>query len=345
MSKQNPEISVVMSVYNSEKYLAEAIESILNQTFTNFEFIIINDGSTDSSLGIIESYKAKDDRIELISRQNKGLPASLNEGIAIAKGKYIARMDADDISLPKRLEKQYEFMEANEVIGVCGSWAWVFSEKPSKNKLRRHPQEHDELSVKLLFSVCFIHPSVIMRKAVLDELDYVYNTDFINSQDYELWSRLVENTRFFNIQQPLIYYRDVLTGITAKVNDDGLNKRYPLVSQVQKEQLSKLDICFEHKLVMHFKLGLVAEMPGLEEDAACVHNYLNNLIEHNLTCLKFDPIIFANSIARKYFVYIIVSLKRGKSVDFASIISLLFIRGFCQFLKEKINCFVGLWKK
>ena len=95
----NPLVSVVMSVYNSEKYLKEAIESILNQTYTNFEFIIVNDGSTDSSLDIIQEYMKKDERIVLISRDNKGLPYSLNEGIEKAKGKYIARMDADDISL------------------------------------------------------------------------------------------------------------------------------------------------------------------------------------------------------------------------------------------------------
>ena len=111
MYVMNNPISVVMSVYNGEIYLYEAIESILNQTFTNFEFIIIDDGSTDNSAEIIKSYD--DNRIVLIQQGNKGLAAALNEGIKIAKGKFIARMDADDISLPTRLETQIQFMEAH----------------------------------------------------------------------------------------------------------------------------------------------------------------------------------------------------------------------------------------
>jgi len=114
-------VSIVMSVYNAQKYLDEAIESILNQTYSNFEFIIINDGSTDKSLEIIENYAKKDSRIIVINRENKGLIYSLNEGIRKANGKYIARMDADDISLPQRLEKQVEFMEKNKNIGICGT--------------------------------------------------------------------------------------------------------------------------------------------------------------------------------------------------------------------------------
>lgn len=116
-----PQISVIMSVYNGEKYLREAIDSILNQTFTHFEFIIVNDGSTDKSLNIIKSYNGS--RIILVQQENKGLAAALNEGIKIAKGKYIAMMDADDISLPTRLEKQIQFMEAHPEYVAIGSWA------------------------------------------------------------------------------------------------------------------------------------------------------------------------------------------------------------------------------
>ena len=115
----NPLVSVVLSVYNAEKHIVEAIESILTQSYKNFEFIIIDDGSTDGSLEIIKSYD--DERIILISRENKGLIASLNEGIEQAKGKYIARMDADDISLSSRFEEQVTFMEMHEEVGICGT--------------------------------------------------------------------------------------------------------------------------------------------------------------------------------------------------------------------------------
>ena len=119
---KSPQISVVMPAYNAEKYITEAIDSILFQTFKDFEFIIINDASTDSTKDIIESYK--DPRIKLVNNeQNKGVAKSLNIGISVACGKYIARMDADDIALPERFQKQFDFMEQHPNIDVCGSWA------------------------------------------------------------------------------------------------------------------------------------------------------------------------------------------------------------------------------
>lgn len=163
-----PLISVVMPVYNAELYLDEAIQSITNQTYKKFEFIIINDGSTDKSLEIIKKYKDEYSRIVLISRENKGLVFSLNEGISKAKGKYIARMDADDISLSTRLEEQVAFMEENQEIGVCGSWVEVFGDN-RKNTIWKMPKSNEELKTRLLFSVPVAHPSVMMRKEILDK--------------------------------------------------------------------------------------------------------------------------------------------------------------------------------
>ncbi|HAS7841575.1 TPA: glycosyltransferase family 2 protein, partial [Vibrio cholerae] len=139
----SPKISVVMSVYNGEKYLGEAIDSILKQTFSDFEFIIINDGSTDKTLEIIKSYMKKDDRIVLVSRENKGLIVSLNEGLDLAKGQYIARMDADDISIKSRFEKQIEFLDSNPDIGVCGTWVEVFGENIKSKKWKMPTQDPD----------------------------------------------------------------------------------------------------------------------------------------------------------------------------------------------------------
>src|SRR3989337_2996755 len=119
-------VSVIMSVYNGERHLRESVDSILNQTFQDFEFIIINDGSKDQSKYILESYK--DERIKLIHNKNMGLTKSLNIGISIAKGKYIARQDADDISEPERLKTQYDFMEANPGLGLIGSQFEVIKE-------------------------------------------------------------------------------------------------------------------------------------------------------------------------------------------------------------------------
>jgi len=211
--KSIPEISVVMSVYNGEKYLDEAIQSILNQTYKNFEFIIINDGSTDKSLEIIKKYINQDKRIILINRENKGLIASLNEGIAKARGTYIARMDADDISLPNRFEEQVKFMEKNLDVGVCGSWVVVFG-KNRKDRLWKTSLKDDELKTNLLFSVPFAHPSVIIRTDLLFNNNIRYNSEFIHAEDYNLWVDLSNYTKFANIQKVLLKYRYLGKSIT-----------------------------------------------------------------------------------------------------------------------------------
>lgn len=335
-----PLLSVVMSVYNAEKYLSESIESILNQTFSNFEFIIVDDGSTDSSLLIIQNFMKRDDRIVLISRDNKGLPYSLNEAISVARGKYIARMDADDISLPERLEMQLAVMESNPDIGVCGAWAYLFKETPSKNKIMCHPEDHDSLIIRLLFSVCFIHPVVMIRKSVLNQLDYVYNESFHNSQDYELWSRIAEKTRFYTVQKPLLFYRDTPDGITSKVNSDSLKKRFPLVSQVQRRQLEKLGLELNNEeMIMHFRLGLNTEMLFLHAKADDVKNYFKRILRANEETPVFHQKKLYCFLSRKYFIYLFLSFKRSKKVSYFRVFDLMFLIGFCQVIKDRVGFF------
>jgi glycosyltransferase involved in cell wall biosynthesis len=216
----NPTISVVMSVYNAEHYLKDAIESVLQQTYGNFEFIIINDGSSDGSLKIIQDYKLKDHRIVLINRENRGLIASLNEGLSIAKGKYIARMDADDICIPSRLEKQLIFLENNPEFGVVGSRA-VSIDGDGKVIRKLNPPKMDFLiKSMLLFGNCIIHPSVMInRKNLSNEL--YYSSEFLHAEDYELWSRVSKKNRgkFYILGEPLIFYRIVKTSISRASAD------------------------------------------------------------------------------------------------------------------------------
>jgi glycosyltransferase involved in cell wall biosynthesis len=179
----NPDITVVMSVYNAELYLDDSITSILEQSYRDFEFIIINDGSTDDSLNIIKKYKHLDERIVLISRENQGLIASLNDGVKLAKGKYIARMDADDISLKNRFKEQIELME-REHIDICGSSVKLFNDK-GDIKIWRYPVSDQDIKFTLLFTCSFAHPSVMIRKNVFKNLKY---KDYKNSEDYKLWT-------------------------------------------------------------------------------------------------------------------------------------------------------------
>ena len=217
-------ISVVMSVFNADKYLRDAVESILGQTFTDYEFIIINDGSTDRSLEILESYK--DDRIVLINQSNSGLPKALNIGIDRSKSDYIARMDADDISLPQRLEKQYSFMIANPDCILVGSNAIVIDMNgeyvfTTSNKITDHEIK------KNLPKLSFLHSSVMFKKKSFYSAGK-YCESMLKGQDTVLFNRMVHFGKFYNIKEPFIKYRVVPTANSVK---EKLKKRF---SDIQK---------------------------------------------------------------------------------------------------------------
>lgn len=198
-----PRVSVLLSVYNGELFLREAIESILNQAFTDFEFIIIDDSSSDNSREIIESYK--DERIVLlVNVSNQGLASSLNTGIIKAQGEYIARMDADDISLRERLEKQVAFMDKHREIGLCGSWIKYFGEE---NLVLEFPPDDATIRCKLLFENNIAHPSVMLRKDLLLKHNLSYNPAYTNAQDYELWRRCSHYLSLANLSEVLLLYR------------------------------------------------------------------------------------------------------------------------------------------
>ena len=212
----SPQISVVMSVYNGEKYLKEAIDSILSQTFKDFEFIVIDDGSTDGSLDILRNFEKGDSRVKIVTRENKGLVASLNECVALAKGEYVARMDADDISLPERFEKQIHFIKEND-LSVCGSWAMgIDGNGNTVSKLDYAP------SLKKIKSYClihnpFIHSSVMFRKDIFEKAGG-YRIFFKHIEDYELWTRIVFKYKTDNLQHELLKYRIHSDQITKKNN-------------------------------------------------------------------------------------------------------------------------------
>ena len=209
-----PRVSVIMPVFNAEKYVGQAIESILSQTFTSFEFLIFNDGSTDNSFERISSFK--DDRIKIFHYDsNEGHLVHLNRGLNIAVGEFIARMDADDISLPERLEKQVDVLKRNPEIGICGSWIKSFGDN---NQITRFPQFDDEIKINLLSHNSFAHPAVMVRKSVLEQNKIRYSQEFSTSQDYKMWVDLVPFTRFYNIPQVLLKYRVTKAQISRKYN-------------------------------------------------------------------------------------------------------------------------------
>lgn len=205
MIKNIPEVSVIMSVFNEEEHLHESIDSILNQTFADFEFIIVDDGSTDRTCDVLSDYEKKDVRIKVFRQENKGLAVSLNNGISRSKGKLIARMDADDMALPERLEKQVAYLKSHPGVDVLGTAALLRNAQGEKLGIMVLPEEHESI-IKIMYKASpIIHPSVIMRRETILSVGG-YREDLARAQDYELWSRLFNKCRFHNLQTPLLIY-------------------------------------------------------------------------------------------------------------------------------------------
>lgn len=199
-----PKVTVLMSVYNTEEeFLREAIESILNQTFKDFEFLIINDGSTNNSEEVIKSYK--DERIRyVLNEQNLRLIASLNKGLDLAQGEYIARFDSDDISLPTRLEEQVKFMDLHPEVGLLGTQYESFPKKRISDGLTDSKVIKEAL---LVSSNQLGHPTVMIRTSVIREHNLKYDKDALHVEDYKLWLDISEFTEIANLDKILLKYR------------------------------------------------------------------------------------------------------------------------------------------
>ena len=227
-----PFVSVLLPVFNGGPYLREAIDSILRQSYHRFELIIINDGSTDDSWHTIET--VQDPRIRAFQQRNLGIAGTLNRAIQLARGVYLARQDADDVALPKRFERQVEFLETHQDYGLVGTWATVLSERKEVTKAHNHSSENHVLKYELLFDNPFVHSSMMIRKAVLDRVgSYVAESMGRAAEDYELWSRVAREFDVANIPEVLQIYRD-----TPKSLSKGIGN--PLLDHVIDTSISNL---------------------------------------------------------------------------------------------------------
>ncbi|WP_162844206.1 glycosyltransferase family 2 protein [Sinobacterium caligoides] len=261
-----------MSVYNGAHYLKESIDSILNQTLTDFEFIIINDGSTDSSLDIIKSYNDK--RITIVDQENKGLISSLNTGIALAKGEYIARMDADDISINDRFQHQIEYINKNN-LDLCGGSIIRFGRKIQR---KDYPCDNKSLKYGMLFlGKSFAHPTVMAKRTVMSQNPY--DATFKHYEDFALWLKLIaiDNIRVGNTRKALLHYRSH-DKQTSKVHHD-----------VQKQnQLNMVIYAFKNQginistkdanVIVNTRNRLPSDLPSLIQHG----EFLANIQEHFL---------------------------------------------------------------
>lgn len=208
--KEEPLVSVLISVYNEEKWIKKSLNSILNQTYKRLEIIIINDGSTDNTLNILKKIKKKDKRIKIFNQKNKGLTKSLNIGIKYCKGKYIARMDADEISFKNRIKKQVLFLEKNKDYALVGGWR-IDINKNQKKKIKL-PINDKEIKEWLIRACVISHGSVMIRSKKLKK--YKYDENFRTSQDYDLWIRMAKKEKFYNLPEYLNKYYIRNNGIT-----------------------------------------------------------------------------------------------------------------------------------
>ena len=225
-----PEISVIMSVYNGETYLKEAIESVINQTFKNWEFVIINDCSTDSTSEILAEFASMDERIKVHTNEvNLKLPTSLNKAISLSSGKYIARMDADDICLPDRFEKQFKFMEENKDVALSSCRFMTVKNGVYKSGGAGGRCDNDAIRAMLLVSNPILHPGVIAKAEVMKKLNY--DTTLTCTEDLELWTRMaMENLKMEILPECLLIYRLHDKQITSTT----LERQHTEVTKIQQ---------------------------------------------------------------------------------------------------------------
>lgn len=224
ISAKPPKVTVLLSVFNAERYLADAIESILKQTFTDFEFIIIDDGSTDRSLQILQQYALQDSRIQLVSRENRGLVNSLNEGLALAKTPFIARMDADDISYPDRLSKQVDFLKEHPDYAAVGCRVRLIDGDSDPLRLFSPETTHEEIDSAHLRGEggAITHPAVMFRKNKFISAGQ-YRLGFNHAEDLDLWLRMAEVGKLGNLPDVLFDYRQHLQSVGHKYRGEQIN--------------------------------------------------------------------------------------------------------------------------
>lgn len=246
-----PSLSVLFCVYNGERYLKDAVQSVLAQTYTDFELVLVDDGSTDTTPNILDSFD--DSRIVSFRNEtNRGLVASLNIGIAHSRGKYLVRMDADDQSLSDRFQRQMDYMELHPEVGVLGCWMEQLNEANGDREILKVPAEHDLIRWKMLFESVVFHATVMMRRELVVR-EGGYDERFLHIEDTELWSRLILKTRFANLEDVLYVRR----WHSASICNIHYNEQY------------RLGAVLRHRMLQ--------DMTGREIDFQLIDNYSRKL--------------------------------------------------------------------
>jgi glycosyltransferase involved in cell wall biosynthesis len=292
-------ITVLMPVYNGECYLERAIQSILFQSFEDFKFLIIDDGSTDSSPSILDRYQSEDPRIEVIRNpKNIGLIKTLNKGLDAIDTKYVARMDCDDYALPGRLEAQVNFMEASPSVGACGTWITVKDASDGSEYIQRYPTQHDKIKLDMLTYCAIAHPSVILRKSLLDIHNLRYDPDFMHAEDYELWTRAIHKIEFANIPEPLLEYNIH----PQNVSSQNEKIQHEAAAKIRLKQLSRLIMPQpkEGSIITHLFTNQL-HPPATKQDFIVIRDLLERLFTANKKKQIYSETLFDDFIFKTWY--------------------------------------------
>lgn len=330
------ELSVIMSVYNSEDFLYEAIKSILSQSYEQFEFIIINDGSTDLSEDII--LKFNDSRIKYIkNNKNEGLIYSLNKGIKLSRGTYIVRMDSDDIAEKNRFEIQLNFLKKYKEIDILGTAYTRFGEGVKRKKIIM-PVTEEYLKANILFASPICHPSVFIKKEILDK--HRYDLEYKGMEDYKLWiDLLLEKKKIINIKNSLLNYRILKSSVTQTENLK-YKERFERFEKLYKYFFEKLNFeLTKDEIKLHALLkNKISFINYAKVDIISKYfKYSDSLIYNNKKNMYCDEKILKEFLGKNYIKILIWSRKNIKIKDITSKESiLLFVYGVKYYFRKKI---------
>lgn len=290
-------VDIILPVYNSEKYLASAINSILGQTFSDFNLYVIDDCSTDNSLSALQAYS--DSRIKIVTNsQHRGISYSLNKGLSISKENLIFRMDADDISLPERLESQIQFMQKHPYIFACGSDTELIDEHGRVYGYRETKHGDQRIKIALFFGeTSLAHPAVVMRASHIKKFHLQYSSNYLYAEDYELWCRCSHFSTYENISSPLIQYRR---------HHKSVSKAFSIQQRLSARKILKIYLNQlglnpnPEEFNCHIQFALALDDMDTKPAKQQFRQWRDYLISWNRSQSLFEPALFEAELEQRY---------------------------------------------
>ena len=290
----DPRVTVLMAVRDGASHLDEAVRSVIGQSYADWEFVVIDDGSTDDTAAILERHRRADARFRVVAQSAQGLAESLNRGLRMARGAYVARMDADDVSRSDRLAVQVASMDANPEVGVCGSWIQTFGSGPPS--IRRYPLDDAAIRSWLLFESVLAHPSVMIRRDVFERHGLAYDSAMPHAEDYDLWVRAARVTKLANVPQVLLRYREHAQQVVRK--HDAVKRQ--TARRIRAAQLAGLGLSpSADEANLHEAISLWG-LPPTREGLAAAQAWFLKLLEANRTSGRYPQAEFRRVLAQRW---------------------------------------------